>query len=125
MANQSYANNSFFGHLLSLYMSFYPTFVGKYYVVDAVYPNRPSYLALIRVSGSITCRSGIDVWNQKNPKSKFCRIHSSIRYIIERSFRVLKMKWQILYKMPNYPMWKQKKWFLHCCCLYGSSQFHS
>ena len=45
MANQSYVNNSFFGHLLSLYMSFYPTFVGKYYVVDAVYPNRPSYLA--------------------------------------------------------------------------------
>lgn len=42
------------------------------------------------------------------PKEKFNRIHSSIRNVIERSFGVLKMKWQILYKMPSYPMCKQK-----------------
>jgi hypothetical protein len=44
----------------------------------------------------------------KTPKERFNRIHSSIRNVVERSFGVWKMKWQILYKMSNYPMWKQK-----------------
>jgi len=39
---------------------------------------------------------------------KFNRVHSSIRNVIERAFGLLKMKWQILYKMPPYPMYKQK-----------------
>jgi len=66
---------------------------GKYYVVDAGYPNRP----------------GIEVCNQILQKKKFNRIHSSICNVIERSFGVLKMKWQILYKMPPYSMLTQKK----------------
>jgi hypothetical protein len=44
----------------------------------------------------------------KTPKERFNCIHSSIRNVVEKSFGVWKMKWQILYKMPNYPMWKQK-----------------
>jgi len=44
----------------------------------------------------------------KTPKERFNRVHSSIRNVIERSFGVLKMKWQILYKMASYPMFKQK-----------------
>jgi hypothetical protein len=43
------------------------------------------------------------------PKEKFNRIHSYICNVIERSFGVLKMKWQILYKMPPYSMVTQKK----------------
>jgi hypothetical protein len=43
------------------------------------------------------------------PKEKFNRIHSSIHNVIERSFEVLKMKWQILYKMPSYSMLTQMK----------------
>ena len=39
---------------------------------------------------------------------KFNRVHSSIRNVIERSFGLLKMKWNILYKMPSYPMHTQK-----------------
>jgi len=39
---------------------------------------------------------------------KFDRVHSSIRNVIERSFGLLKMKWNILYKMPSYPMHTQK-----------------
>jgi hypothetical protein len=50
-------------------------------------------------------------WNRgmepKNPKERF-RVHSSIRNVIERSFGVLNMKWQILFKIPPYPMFKQK-----------------
>jgi hypothetical protein len=53
--------------------------------------------------------SGIEVWNQILKKKKFNRIHSSIRKVIERSCGVLKMKWQILYKMPSYSMLTQKK----------------
>ena len=44
----------------------------------------------------------------KSPKEKFNRIHARVRSIIERSFGVWKMKWQILYKMSVYPLWKQK-----------------
>jgi hypothetical protein len=44
------------------------------------------------------------------PKEKFNRIHSSVRNVVERSFGLLKMKWQILYKMPaGYSMLTQKK----------------
>ena len=42
------------------------------------------------------------------PMEKFNRVHSSIRNVIERSFGLLKMKWNILYKMPSYPMHTQK-----------------
>jgi hypothetical protein len=38
----------------------------------------------------------------------FNRVHSSIRNVIEPSFGLLKIKWQILYNMPSYPMYKQK-----------------
>ena len=44
----------------------------------------------------------------KTPMKKFNRVHSSIRNVIERAFGLLKMKWQILYKIPPYPMYKQK-----------------
>lgn len=38
-------------------------------------------------------------------------LKSLIEYLIqafERIFGVWKIKWQILYKMPNYPIWKKK-----------------
>jgi len=60
----------------------------------------------------------------KTPKEKFNRIHSSIRNVIERSFGVLKMKWQILYKMPNYPMWKQKMVVVACMVLQNFIREH-
>jgi len=61
----------------------------------------------------------------KTPKEKFNRIHSSIRNVIERSFGVLKMKWQILYKMPNYPMWKQKMVVVACMVLHNFIREHN
>jgi hypothetical protein len=45
----------------------------------------------------------------KSPKEKFNRIHARVRSYIEKSFGVYKMKWQILYRMPIYPLEKQKK----------------
>lgn len=83
------------------------SFVGKYYVVDAGYPNRPGYLAPYKGE-----RYHLPEWHRgmepNTPMEKFNRVHSSIRNVIERSFGLLKMKWQILYKMPCYPMYKQK-----------------
>nr|XP_034591982.1 putative nuclease HARBI1 isoform X1 [Setaria viridis] len=80
---------------------------GKYYVVDAGYPNRPGYLAPYKGE-----RYHLPEWHRgmepKTPAERFNRVHSSIRNVIERSFGLLKMKWQILYKMPPYPMYKQK-----------------
>jgi hypothetical protein len=58
------------------------------------------------------------------PKEKFNRIHSSIRNVIERSFGVLKMKWQILYKMPKYPMWKQNMVVVACMVLQNFIRGH-
>ncbi|XP_072148481.1 uncharacterized protein [Setaria viridis] len=81
---------------------------GKYYVVDAGYPNCPGYLAPYKGE-----RYHLPEWHRgmepNTPKEKFNRIHSSVRNVIERSFGVLKMKWQILYKMPDYSMVTQKK----------------
>ncbi|XP_066344631.1 uncharacterized protein [Miscanthus floridulus] len=81
---------------------------GKYYVVDAGYPNRPGYLAPYMGE-----RYHLPEWHRgmepNTPKEKVNHIHSSVRNVIERSFGVLKMKWQILYKMPGYSMATQKK----------------
>jgi hypothetical protein len=81
---------------------------GKYYVVDAGYPNRLGYLAPYKGERYYLPEShrGIE---PNTPKEKFNRIHSSIRNVTERSFGVLKMKWQILCKMPSYSMLTQKK----------------
>ena len=97
--------------------------LGKYYVVDAGYPNRPGYLAPYKSE-----RYHMPEWHRctepKTPKEKFNRIHSSIQNIIERSFGVWKMKWQILYKMPNYPMWKQKMVVVACMVLHNFIREH-
>ena len=83
-------------------------YVGKYYVVDAGYPNRPGYLSPYKGE-----RYHLPEWHRgmepNTPKEKFNRIHSSVRNVIERSFGLLKMKWQILYKMPSFSMLTQKK----------------
>ena len=83
-------------------------YVGKYYVVDAGYPNRPGYLCPYKGE-----RYHLPEWHRgiepNSPKEKFNRIHSSVRNVIERSFGLLKMKWQILYKIPRFSMLTQKK----------------
>jgi hypothetical protein len=85
----------------------YLLFLGKYYIVDKGYPNRIGYLAPYKGE-----RYHLPEWHRgvkpKTPKERFNRIHAFVRNEIEKSFAVWKNKWQILYKMSNYPMWKQK-----------------
>jgi hypothetical protein len=59
------------------------------------------------------------------PKEKFNRKHSSIRNVIERSFGLLKMKWEILYRIKKYPMWKQKMIVVACMVLHNFIREHN
>jgi hypothetical protein len=79
----------------------------KYYIVDAGYPNHRGYLAPCKGE-----RYHIPEWYRgtkpKTSMERFNRVHSTIRNVIERSFGLLKMRWPILWKIPPYPMYKQK-----------------
>ena len=92
-------------------------------VVDAGYPNRPGYLCPYKGK-----RYHIPEWHRemepKTPKERLNRIHSSIRNVIERSFGLLKMKRQILYKMPSYPMCKQKMFVVATMVLHNFIREH-
>jgi hypothetical protein len=72
------------------------------------YPNRARYLALYKGE-----RCHLLKWHRgmelKTPKKNFNHIHARVSGIIERSFRVWNMRWQIHYKMSIYPMWKQRR----------------
>ncbi|KAI5002717.1 hypothetical protein ZWY2020_027367 [Hordeum vulgare] len=80
---------------------------GKYYLVDAGYPNRPGYLSPYKGQRYHVpdFRRGVA---PSGEKEKFNHLHSSNRNVIERTFGVWKMKWRILLKMPSYPLYKQK-----------------
>ncbi|WVZ59522.1 hypothetical protein U9M48_009648 [Paspalum notatum var. saurae] len=91
---------------------------GKYYNVDAGYPNRPGYLAPYKGQ-----RYHVPDW-RKGPATTgeqelFNHLHSSIRNVVERTFGVWKMKWRILLKMPSYPMDKQKMIVAATMCLHN------
>lgn len=96
-----------FMHWMLIYMNFPSYVAGKYYLVDAGYPNRPGYLAPYKGQRYHVpeFRRGVA---PSGEKEKFNHLHSSVRNVIERSFGVWKMKWRILLKMPSFPMSKQK-----------------
>jgi hypothetical protein len=74
---------------------FYLLCVGKYYIIDAGYPNRPGYLAPYKGE-----RDHLPEWHRcmepNSPKEKFNQVDSSIHNVVERSFALWKNKCQIL-----------------------------
>ncbi|KAM3318532.1 hypothetical protein ACQJBY_035974 [Aegilops geniculata] len=96
---------------------------GKYYLVDAGYPNRPGYLAPYKGE-----RYHVPDFQRgvapRTPKEKFNKIHSSKRNVIERAFGVWKMKWQILLKMPNYSVETQKMIVAASMALHNYIRYH-
>ncbi|XP_056692169.1 uncharacterized protein [Spinacia oleracea] len=73
---------------------------GKYYLADKGYPDRRGYLVpypKIRYH-----KSQFEYVPPKNDRETFNRWHSSLRSCIERSFGVLKQRWKILTKMPQF-----------------------
>ncbi|CAN6711241.1 unnamed protein product [Malus baccata var. baccata] len=83
-------------------------YIGKYYLVDAGYPQMRGYLGPYEGE-----RYHLpDFHRGAEPtghKEVFNHIHSSLRSIIERIFGVWKKRWAILRDMPNYPFNKQVK----------------
>ena len=96
---------------------------GKYYLVDAGYPNRPGYLAPYKGERYHVpdFQRGVE---PTSPTEKFNKVHSSVRNVIERCFGVLKMKWWILLKMPSYSMEKQKMIIAACMVLHNYVREH-
>ena len=94
------------------------TSVGKFYLVDSRYPNRPGYLAPYKGTKYHLSefRNGP---MPKGIKETFNFAHSSLRNVVERSFGVLKMKWRILLKVPSYPMSKQSEIIVACMTLHN------
>jgi hypothetical protein len=91
---------------------------GKYYLVDSGYPNRKGYLAPYKGRKYYTSE-----WqNARRPvgsKEVFNFAHSSLRNVIERSFRVVKMKWRILLNLPSFLLRKQSKIIIACMTLHN------
>ncbi|XP_056175904.1 uncharacterized protein LOC130140479 [Syzygium oleosum] len=81
---------------------------GKYYLVDAGYPNQTGYLGPYKEGRYhlLEFRQGPA---PSGYREIFNRHHSSLRSEIERAFGVLKKKWKILKHMPSYPFEKQVK----------------
>ena len=92
--------------------------LGKYYHVDAGYPNRLGYLSPYKGE-----RYHIPDWRRgpapSGQQELFNHLHSSIRNAVERTFGVWKMKWRILIKMPSYLMEKQKMIVAATMCLHN------
>jgi hypothetical protein len=90
----------------------------KYYMVDVGYPNRFEYLAPYKGQ-----RYNVPDWRRgaapSGEQETFNYFHSSIHNVVERAFRVWKMKWRILLKMPSYPMSKQKMIVVATMCFHN------
>jgi hypothetical protein len=82
-------------------------YTGKFYLGNAGYPLRSFLLTLFR-----GVRYHLKEWSRSNqrPANKeelFNLRHSSLRNIIERSFGIIKWKFQILQRMPKFPFTTQ------------------
>jgi hypothetical protein len=77
-------------------------FAGKYYLVDALYPNEYGYLGPYKDE-----RYHFQEFRRRGQpsgrKEVFNCAHSLLRNVIERSFRVWKKRWRILQNMHAYP----------------------
>ncbi|XP_023156697.1 uncharacterized protein [Zea mays] len=114
---------------LSLFISYFRNYVdvlnllGKYYVVDAGYPNRPGYL--LPYKGQ---RYHVPEWRRgpapSGEQEMFNHLHSSLRNVVEHVFGVWKMKWRILLNMSKYPMVKQKMIVAATMCLHNFIRQH-
>lgn len=88
----------------------------KYYLVDAVYPNREGFLAPHR---RVAYHISDHRRNRRGPQELFNYRHASLRNVVERTFGVLKRRFRILNGMNNYPLDKQGKIVIASCVLHN------
>jgi hypothetical protein len=83
-------------------------FLGKYYLVDAGYPNMKGYLSPYK--GERYHIPDFRVGSQpQGMQEVFNHVHSSLRNVIERTIGVWKKRWHILCDMRPFPLIKQQK----------------
>ncbi|KAG9446580.1 hypothetical protein H6P81_012708 [Aristolochia fimbriata] len=90
---------------------------GRYYLVDAGYPNRPGFLAPYRGTRYHLQEYGNNL--PQNPKELFNLRHASLRNVIERIFGILKSRFVILQTPPPFSYPVQVKIVLACCILHN------
>jgi hypothetical protein len=92
--------------------------LGKYYLVDARYPNVPGFLAPYRCT-----RYHLKEFSRENPintpQELFNHRHSSLRNVIERTFGILKQRFPILKHATSYQIKTQAHIVLACCILHN------
>ncbi|KAL5726030.1 hypothetical protein ACHQM5_009102 [Ranunculus cassubicifolius] len=90
---------------------------GKYYVVDAGYPNMTGFLAPFR-----GVRYHLQDYRRNRAQTRkemFNHRHSSLRNVIERTFGVLKARFPILKLMPSYPFPTQVYIVIACMTIHN------
>ena len=93
-------------------------FQDKYYLVDSGYPNRID----TPFKGSTYHLPEFRNRRGRPPQGKyeiFNLLHSSLRNVIERAFRILKQKWRILKAMPSFSPRQQKHIIMACIALHN------
>ncbi|CAL8123370.1 unnamed protein product [Prunus armeniaca] len=97
---------------------------GKYYLVDAGYPQIKGYLGPYRGE-----RYHLpDFRRGSQPRGKkeiFNHRHSSLRCTIERTFGVWKNRWRMIRQMHNFPMEKQIQIVVASMALHNFIRCHS
>jgi hypothetical protein len=91
--------------------------VGKYYLVDAGFPNVPGFLAPYR--GTRYHLKDQVGHAPKNGKELFNYRHSSLRNVVERTIGLLKKRFSYLRHSPFYDIQTQSKVILACCTLHN------
>ncbi|XP_028124945.1 putative nuclease HARBI1 [Camellia sinensis] len=90
----------------------------KYYLVDAGYTHMPGYVAPYRGQ-----KYHLQEFNRRRryhgPQELFNHRHSSLRNVIERTFRVLKQRFPLLRHMSRYDMVRQGPIVMACCVLHN------
>ncbi|GAV58810.1 LOW QUALITY PROTEIN: DDE_4 domain-containing protein, partial [Cephalotus follicularis] len=90
---------------------------GFYYFVDASYTNCEGFIAPYK---SQRYHLNERVANQPTtPKEFFNMKHSSVRNVIERCFRLLKLRWAILRCPSYYPIQIQNRIIMACYLLHN------
>ncbi|CAN6439861.1 unnamed protein product [Victoria cruziana] len=92
---------------------------GKYYLADCCYPNIVGLLTSYRgyrhlsefnIPGSRTPQTAEELFNYR---------HSSLRIIVERTFKVLRRRFPLLKAQVEYPFRKQVQFVLAACALHN------
>lgn len=101
-----------------IFLIFYIVFAGKYYLVDAGYPNFMGYMGPYK-----TIRYHLPHF-RLGPRARgrnevFNYMHSSLRTTIERSFGCCKAKWRILGNMPQFSLKTSTQIIVACMALHN------